>query len=132
MRVLLLGATGNLGSRLLPALIQRGHTVTVFVRNPSKIAPGVPRDQFSIECGDAKKANEIKAAATKHQCDAIVNAAGVAAVAPWGSSDLPAIIDAVIRAALEIGQERGKPLRLWVLAGLGILDFPTTKYMLVD
>jgi nucleoside-diphosphate-sugar epimerase len=132
MRVLLLGATGNLGSRLLPALIQRGHTVTVFVRNPSKLATGVQRDQFTIECGDAKKATEIKAAASKHQCDAIVNAAGLAAVAPWGSSDLPAIIDAVVRAALELGQERGKPLRLWVLAGLGILELPTTKYMLVD
>jgi len=37
MRVLLLGATGNLGSRCLPALVAHKHVVTVFVRNSSKL-----------------------------------------------------------------------------------------------
>jgi nucleoside-diphosphate-sugar epimerase len=132
MRVLLLGAAGKLGSRILPALIQRGHTVTAFVRDPSKLPSGISKDHFSYEQGDATKATDIKAAATKHECDAIVNAAGVAAVAPWGHSNLPIIIDAVIRATLELGRERGKPLRLWVTAGMGLLDLPTKSYMLVD
>ncbi|KAJ5782103.1 hypothetical protein N7457_003877 [Penicillium paradoxum] len=132
MRVLLLGATGNLGSRLLPALINRGHTVCAFVRDPSKLAPGIPSDRFSLERGDATKAADIKAAVTRHQCDAIVNAAGYAAMQPWGKSTLPTIVNAVIQAALEIGQERGTPLRLWVLAGQGLMDIPTKNYMLVD
>jgi nucleoside-diphosphate-sugar epimerase len=132
MRVLLLGATGKFGSRILPALIHRGHTVTALVRDPSRLPPGIPRDRFSYELGDAKKATDIKAAATNHQCDAIINAAGVAAVSPWGHSDLPTIIDAIVRATLELGRERGKPLRLWVTAGMGLLDLPTQKYMLVD
>jgi nucleoside-diphosphate-sugar epimerase len=132
MRVLLLGATGNLGSRILPALINRGHTVCAFVRDPSKLAPGVKAELFQLERGDATKAAEIKAAVTRHQCDAIVNAAGYAAMKPWGKSMLPAIVDAVIRAALEVGEERGTPLRLWVLAGQGLMDIPTQKYMLVD
>ncbi|KAJ5457520.1 hypothetical protein N7475_008908 [Penicillium sp. IBT 31633x] len=132
MRVLLLGATGNLGSRLLPALIHRGHTVCVFVRDPSKLRSGVQADLFSVERGDATNAAEIKAAATRHQCDAIVNAAGNVAIKPWGKRTLPVIVDAVIRAAVEIGQERGTPLRLWAMAGQGLMDIPTQNYMLVD
>ncbi|OQD85104.1 hypothetical protein PENANT_c011G08084 [Penicillium antarcticum] len=85
-----------------------------------------------VEQGDAKDAATIKAAATKNRCDCIVNTAGLAAMAPWGESDLPAIIDAVICAARDIGQERGTPLRVWFLAGLGLLDVPNTKYKIVD
>jgi nucleoside-diphosphate-sugar epimerase len=132
MRVLLLGATGTLGSRLLSALIKRGHTVSVFVRNPSKLAPGVQYKISSIERGDATKSAEIKAAAIRTKCDAIVNSAGAASVSPWGRSDLPEVVDAVLCAAQEIGRERGHPLRVWLLAGQGILDIPTRKYMLVD
>lgn len=132
MRVLLLGATGNLGSRLLPALIQRGHIVFTLIRDPSRLPKGVQRHLFHVECGDAKQAGVIKATALTHECDAIVNAAGAAGIAPWGRGDLSAIIDAVTCAALEIGQERGKPLRLWVLGGIGLLDIPTQNYMLVD
>ncbi|KAJ5757143.1 uncharacterized protein N7511_007325 [Penicillium nucicola] len=132
MRVLLLGATGTLGSRILSALIKRGHTVSVFIRNPSKLAPGVQDEIFSIECGDATKSSEIKEAALRTKCDAIVNSAGLASVSPWGRSSLPEIVDAVLSAAQEIGRERGSPLRVWLLAGMGILDIPTQKYMLVD
>lgn len=131
MRVLLLGATGNVGSRLLPALIQRGHTVTAMVRDASRLPTGVQRDLFHVEHGDTTKAKAIKGVAMTQKCDAIVNAAGAAAVAPWSRSDLPTIIDAVIRAALEIGQERGEPVRLWAFAGIGILDV-SPNHMLVD
>jgi uncharacterized protein YbjT (DUF2867 family) len=36
---LLFGATGNVGSRALPALIKDGHTVVAYVRSPSKLDP---------------------------------------------------------------------------------------------
>lgn len=43
MHVALIGASGNVGSRLLKELTARGHTVTAIARNPDKIAaaPGV-------------------------------------------------------------------------------------------
>ncbi|KAJ5577739.1 uncharacterized protein N7459_006703 [Penicillium hispanicum] len=132
MRVLVVGATGNLGSRLLSALLLRGHVVFAFVRDPAKLAQGSRTQISGIEHGDAKEAAEIKAAVTRNQCDAIVNTAGLAAMAPWGKSDLPVIVDAVINAALEAGQERGSPLRVWFLGGLGLLDIPAQKYMIVD
>lgn len=102
-----------------------------MVRDPSRLPTGIPRNKFHVEREDASKATAIKTVAMEHQCDAIVNAAGAAAVTSWGKSDLQTIVDAVIRAALEIGQERGEPLRLWVFAGIGILDV-SPKYMLVD
>ncbi|KAJ6037002.1 hypothetical protein N7540_001281 [Penicillium herquei] len=132
MRVLVLGGTGKLGSRLLSALIAREHHVFAFVRTPSKLAPGIQDKLAGIERGDAKKSSEIEAAIVRNQCDAVVNAAGYAAMAPWGKSDLPAIVDAVTSAALQVGHNRGSPLRVWFLGGQGLLDIPTKQYMIVD
>ena len=41
MKVALIGATGNVGSRLLRELLSRGHHVTAIVRAPNKV-PSVP------------------------------------------------------------------------------------------
>jgi uncharacterized protein YbjT (DUF2867 family) len=38
MRLLVTGATGYIGGRLIPQLIEAGHTVRVMVREPSRIA----------------------------------------------------------------------------------------------
>lgn len=40
MKVFLTGATGHIGSAVLPALIAAGHTVTALVRSSAKAAPG--------------------------------------------------------------------------------------------
>lgn len=82
------------------------------MRDPSKRAPGIEGHLFGVEHGDAKQAAEIKATAIRNQCDAIVNAAELAAMVPWGKGDLLVIVDAVISAALEIGQGRGNLFRL--------------------
>ncbi|MDQ0665174.1 uncharacterized protein YbjT (DUF2867 family) [Arthrobacter ulcerisalmonis] len=56
--VLVTGATGYIGGRLVPKLLEAGHTVKVLVRSPDKIA-GVPwRDKVdvvesSLDDGDA-------------------------------------------------------------------------------
>ena len=43
MKIALIGATGNAGSRILAELLQRGHAVTAIVRHPEKVPsqPGV-------------------------------------------------------------------------------------------
>jgi uncharacterized protein len=43
MKIALIGASGQVGSRLLKELSDRGHTITAIARNPDKIAhlPGV-------------------------------------------------------------------------------------------
>lgn len=49
MKVVLYGATGNAGSRILKELENRGHDVTAVVRNPEKLPAGVKskRDDLS-------------------------------------------------------------------------------------
>lgn len=38
MKIALIGASGNAGSRILAELVSRGHHVTAIVRNPEKVA----------------------------------------------------------------------------------------------
>jgi uncharacterized protein YbjT (DUF2867 family) len=135
MKVLLIGATGNVGCRLVPALLTHGHNVTAYVRSSSKLQSLLPEatfQQIEVTEGDAKDPDTIKRAILSSKADAVVNSAGVAAMAPWGKSDLPEIFRAVLTAVKEAGEERRKPLRVWFMAGMSILTFPGTQYMLSD
>ena len=51
MRVLLTGATGFVGSSLLPQLLRAGHEVRAFARTPSRVAPG-PGGAVEVVQGD--------------------------------------------------------------------------------
>ncbi|KIW90462.1 uncharacterized protein Z519_09108 [Cladophialophora bantiana CBS 173.52] len=133
MKVLLLGATGNLGLRLVAALLTHGHSVVAFVRSPNKLESLIPASvyqQITVVQGDATDSAAIKRAILDAGCDAVVNTAGLAALPPWGKSDLPKIFRAVVDAAREAGAERKKPLRAWLLAGLGALYFPGSETLL--
>ena len=37
MNIMVLGATGYVGARLVPLLVAEGHRVSCFVRNPAKL-----------------------------------------------------------------------------------------------
>ncbi|KAI7673191.1 hypothetical protein KC322_g15787, partial [Hortaea werneckii] len=133
MKVLLLGATGNLGSRLVPALLTHGLSVTCFVRSAGKLRgllPPTVHDQITIIEGDAKTSAVIKRAVLESECDAVVNAAGVAAAAPWGKTDLPEIFKAVLQGIQEACVERQRPIRVWFVAGMGVLNYPGTEKMI--
>jgi uncharacterized protein YbjT (DUF2867 family) len=52
MHVLVTGATGYLGGRLVPRLIDAGHTVRVLVRNPRKLRDVPWRDDVETVLGD--------------------------------------------------------------------------------
>ncbi|MCC5789534.1 MAG: SDR family oxidoreductase [Opitutales bacterium] len=52
MKILVTGATGYIGGRLIPLLIENGHKVTVFVRNPDRIAGRWWLPQVEIITGD--------------------------------------------------------------------------------
>jgi len=51
MRVLLTGATGFVGSALLPQLLRAGHDVRAFARTPSRVAEGVQVVQGDMVTG---------------------------------------------------------------------------------
>jgi uncharacterized protein YbjT (DUF2867 family) len=132
MKVLLIGATGNLGLRLVAALLTHGHSVVAYVRSSNKLESLLPESvyrQITVVQGNATDSASIKRAILDNNCDAVVNTAGLAALAPWGKSELPAIVRAVVDAVRAAGLERQKPLRTWFLAGLGVLYFPGTETM---
>jgi nucleoside-diphosphate-sugar epimerase len=133
MKVLLVGATGNLGIRLVPALLTHGHSVVAYVRSSNKLESLLPlsvQRQITVIEGNATDSASIKNAILDTSCDAVVNTAGVAALAPWKKSDLPVIFRAVLNGVRDAGSERKKPLRAWFLAGMGVLYYPGTETML--
>ena len=135
MRVLLLGATGSLGSRCLPALIAHNHVVTVFVRNVPKLrlmmTPPLLEQVHAIVEGDATDAAALKQALLDHDIEGIIDVAGNVTL-PWKDFLLPKIAAAVTEAAIAVGKQRGKPLRAWITSALGIMKYPGTKYLLQD
>jgi nucleoside-diphosphate-sugar epimerase len=135
MKVLIIGATGNLGIRLVAALLTHNHTVVAYVRSSKKLESLLPTSlygQITVIQGDATDPLSIKRAILDTSCDAVVNTAGLAALPPWGKSELPTIFKAVLEAVQEAGLERSTPLRTWFLAGLGVLQYPGSKSMLSD
>src|SRR5262249_782543 len=68
MRIALIGATGNVGSRILDEALRSGHNVTAIVRDPMKLSP---RPQLNIQQGDAN--NTDKLAAAIKGCDVAVS-----------------------------------------------------------
>lgn len=58
--IALLGATGNVGSRLLDEALSRGHQVTSLVRDPARLAP---RAGLTVVAGDVTDPRAAKALA---------------------------------------------------------------------
>ena len=52
MNVLVTGATGYVGGRLIPRLLERGHRVRVLVRDPRRIGGRPWADQVEVVTGD--------------------------------------------------------------------------------
>ena len=82
--------------------------------------------------GDATSQEKIERAIMENHCTAVVNTAGYASLSPFGHSELPAILRATANAAKAVGEKTGGPLRAWFLGGLGVMDLPSTPYLLMD
>jgi FlaA1/EpsC-like NDP-sugar epimerase len=134
MKVLIIGATGNFGLRLIPALFAHGHHVVAFVRSSSKLQSLLLESMYqqisAVVEGSAKDSEAVKNAIVDNHCDAVINTAGLSAVAPWKHTDFPEIFRSVVKGVEEAGKEKKQPLRAWFLGGQGVLKFPGTGDML--
>lgn len=133
MKVLIIGATGNVGLRLIPALHAHGHHVVAFVRSSSKLQSLLPESmygQVTVVQGSATDSEAIKNAILANNCDAVINTAGLSAVAPWAHTDFPAIFRSVVEGIQRAGDARRAPLRAWFLGGQGVLKYPGTEHTL--
>ncbi len=72
MKLLVLGATGDIGEAVLKAAVTAGHDVTAFVRSPDKL--GDVRDRLQVIKGDLTDAAAVASAMTG--TDAVISAIG--------------------------------------------------------
>lgn len=73
MNVTVFGATGAIGSLTVSELLDRGHTVTAYARNPAKV-PAAWGDRVRVVIGEMSDAHAIDAAVA--DADAVVSALG--------------------------------------------------------
>jgi putative NADH-flavin reductase len=126
VKILLLGATGNLGRRLLRQALLQAHEVTALVRDKTKLltvigGPSPPNLRVSI--GDIQDSAELATVIVGH--DVVINAAGYVAEGSTFTRLVQTVIDSTTMSLGEGG-------RLWQLGGAAILDVPGTHIMGVD
>lgn len=109
MNVVLFGATGTLGSRILNELVSRGHNLTAVVRNPSKFEP---HENVTETAGDILDAASVADAASG--ADVVVSAYGP-------PQDKPEVLLDAMR-ALIAGVETSGVKRLIAVGGAGSLE----------
>lgn len=110
MNVILYGATGKSGSRILEELVGRGHRVTAIVREPSKLAH--PPAGVLVKQGDLSDAGRISQAV--NGADALVSAYAP----PQNETDqIVAVTERQVEAL-----SHGSKARLMVVGGAGGLN----------
>lgn len=95
MKVALIGATGNAGSRVLAELLGRGHAVTAIVRNPDRVAVS---DKV-VARGVDGSSESLAAVLRGH--DAVISAARFVDLPP--EILLPAVLASGVRRYLVVG-----------------------------
>ena len=91
MKILLIGATGAIGARILNEAVARGHDVTAVARHPQSL---VPREHVWVVPADAKDVQNLARLAAGH--DAVVSS--LSPRAEGGSEQYLAAIRAVLAA----------------------------------
>lgn len=120
MRIAIIGAHGNIGSRIASEALRRGHEVTAVARDPSKVAAA---EGMSVTTGNALDAESITDAVRGQ--DAVVSAVGVIR-----SGEPPETLVAVAR-GLVTGLQQAGVKRLLIVGGAGSLEVAPGK-MLMD
>jgi hypothetical protein len=117
MKIVLYGATGRAGSRILTELLDRGHEVVAIVRNPDKLAPN---DGLTVQQGDLSSVEAIAEAIGGAQ--AVVSAYGPPADK---TEQLLGVTKREIAAVQQVSQQASSPEhapRLIVVGGAGSLE----------
>lgn len=112
-RVALIGASGNVGSRVLAELVSRGHTVTGIARNPEAIPTG-PR--VTAVKGDVNEPDALAKALAGH--DAVISAV------PFRNTDPDVLIGAVRASGVKRYIIVGGAATLLNADGIALLDTP--------
>jgi uncharacterized protein len=90
MNIVLAGATGNIGSRILDEALRRGHRVTGLTRDPAKLGA-----RSGLQ---AKKANTAEVAAFT---DAVKGHDAAILSVKWNENDVHQVLDALRKAGVK-------------------------------
>jgi uncharacterized protein len=112
VNILLVGASGMIGSRVLAEAVARGHRVTAAARRPERIAPGPSIQAVHLDATDAQAL-----ATLARDADVIVTA-----TSPRGGGDPIAEARAIGESAIAAARAAGR--RLFVVGGAGSLNLP--------
>jgi uncharacterized protein len=112
MNILLVGANGMIGSRILAESTSRGHHVIATSRHPEKIAAGPNVQAEKLDATD-----RTAFAALARKADVIVMS-----TSPRGGGDPIAEAKGVGDTAIAVAHDTGK--RLFVVGGAGSLNLP--------
>ena len=92
MKIAITGATGLVGSRLVPQLQEKGHQILVFTRNPSKAQKVFPTaNNIEIVQYTPQESGEWQKKVSG--CDAVVNLAGQPIAERWSPQQKTAIME---------------------------------------
>ena len=121
MRVVLLGATGRIGSLCLEAALTGGHEVVALVRQPDRITP---EERLELVAGDVRDAGSLSRAAAG--ADAVIAAMGPRS----NTSDEEAALEEGMRTIVATMRSLGIR-RVVTLSGAGV-TVPGDEKPLVD
>jgi uncharacterized protein len=113
MKVAFIGASGNVGSRILAELLGRGHEVTAIVRHPEKLET---QDKLTLQKGDITQPDSIVPLLEGHE--AVLVSVG------FGHLEPDAVTGAVKRAGVPRVLIVGGAGSLEVAPGVQVVDTP--------
>jgi uncharacterized protein len=122
MQIVVIGATGNIGQRIVREALERGHSVTGVVRDPSAVASPDPR--VRLVKGDATNADSV--AQVARGADAVVST-----ISPRPNPrglPAPSLVDAA--RALIAGLPKAGVRRVLFVGGAGSLEVAPGKQLM--
>ncbi len=111
VKIVIFGATGNVGRKVVAEALARGHQVTAVSRNPQKMEPQAGVIQVQGEVSDPASVAQVIAGSN----------AVISTVGPENMNKNPEVLETAIHSLLS-GLERAKIVRLLVLGGTGTLE----------
>lgn len=126
VRVIVFGATGDVGRCLVRAGLDLGQDVTAFVRAEDKLRTvlggRIPKE-LNVIVGDALDQEAVGKAIESH--NAVVNAAG-------SRVDMEILHKICLSIVAQAEKHLLPPRRIWLFGGIPALDVPNKKYAGID
>jgi putative NADH-flavin reductase len=124
-KILILGATGSLGSYVVQQAVSTNHKVTTLIRTPSKLSVEIQKEVVVYEADLAQMPTSALAAIFRNH-DVVINTAGYVAQGRTFTD----LIDHIVT-SLESIPEKERPV-CWFLAGAALLDMDESGRRGVD